>query len=126
MQGVAITPANVTDAQGMKYVCPESGAIYGDKDYCTSPAIQTTQKKICHLAAIKKNNMKGKNKDKDRRFYSVIMRYFVKYSVHDLQQTENITIVFCPRLLRSYKNFMYENTESGCSLSDCDTLVKYL
>ena len=33
---IAITPANVTDAQGMKHVCPSQGAIYADKGYCAS------------------------------------------------------------------------------------------
>lgn len=28
---VAITPANVTDAQGFKHVCPKQGAVYADK-----------------------------------------------------------------------------------------------
>ena len=31
---VAITPANVTDAQGLKNICPSQGAIYADKGYC--------------------------------------------------------------------------------------------
>ena len=66
---VAITPANVTDAQGMKHVCPTQGAIYADKGYCTNPAVQAAARRGCHLSAIKKNNMKGKNKDQDR-FYS--------------------------------------------------------
>lgn len=72
---VAITPANVTDAQGMKHVCPESGAVYGDKGYCTAPAVQIAQKKLCHLAAIKKNNMKGKNNDKDRWYTHIRAPY---------------------------------------------------
>ena len=63
---VAITPANVTDAQGFKHVCPEQGAVYADKAYCTKASRKTAAKKRCHLAAIKKNNMKGKNKDLDR------------------------------------------------------------
>jgi IS5 family transposase len=68
---VATTPANVTDAQGLKHVCPTQGAIYADKGYCVSPAIKAAAKSGCHLAAIKKNNMKGKNKDRDR-WYSHI------------------------------------------------------
>lgn len=68
---VAITPANVTDAQGMKHVCPNQGAIYADKGYCTNPAKQAAARKGCHLAAIKKNNMKDKNADQDR-WYSKI------------------------------------------------------
>lgn len=63
---VAITPANLTDAQGLKHVCPNQGAIYADKGYCTKPAKEAAAKKNCHLAAIKKNNMKDKNPDKDR------------------------------------------------------------
>lgn len=27
---VAITPANITDAKGLKHVCPKQGAIYAD------------------------------------------------------------------------------------------------
>lgn len=68
---VAVTPANTTDAKGLKNVCPDKGAIYADKGYCITPAKQAAAKKGCHLAAIKKNNMKGKNKDKDR-WYSAI------------------------------------------------------
>lgn len=68
---VAITPANVTDAQGLKHICPSQGAIYADKGYCTSPARQAAARKGCHLAAIKKNNMKDKNADQDR-WYSKI------------------------------------------------------
>jgi|APCry1669189665_1035243.scaffolds.fasta_scaffold18163_2 hypothetical protein len=63
---VAITPANLTDAQGLKHVCPSQGGIYADKGYCTKPAKEAAAKKNCHLAAIKKNNMKDKNPDKDR------------------------------------------------------------
>ena len=63
---VAITPANVTDAKGMKHVCPESGAVYADKGYCTQDSTNIVKAKGCHDASIRKNNMKGKNRDKDR------------------------------------------------------------
>ena len=63
---VALTPANVTDAKALKHVCPQSGGIYADKAYCTKAAKQSAAKNNCHLAAIKKNNMKGKNKELDR------------------------------------------------------------
>jgi transposase, IS5 family len=63
---VAVTPANVTDAQGLKHVCPNQGAAYTDKGYCIQPARTIAARKGCHLAAIKKNNMKDKNRDKDR------------------------------------------------------------
>ena len=63
---VAVIPANETDAEGLKRICPSQGAVYADKDYCTAPASQTLKAKGCHDATIKKNNMKSKNKDLDR------------------------------------------------------------
>lgn len=63
---VAMTPANLTDSQGLKHVCPDQGSIYADKGYCTQPAKQAARRKQCYLADIKKNNMLGKNKDQDR------------------------------------------------------------
>jgi IS5 family transposase len=68
---VMVTPANVTDDKGLKHVCPKRGAIYADKGYCTKEARQAAKKRNCHLAAIKKNNMKEKNRDQDR-WYSKI------------------------------------------------------
>ena len=38
----------------------------GDKGYCVNPAQRTLKRNGCHNATIKKLNMKGKNKDKDR------------------------------------------------------------
>ena len=72
---MAITPANVTDAQGLAHVCPEQGAIYADKAYCVEPAKVAAAKKGCHLAAPKKNNMHGKNKDQDRWFTKIRAPY---------------------------------------------------
>ncbi len=72
---VAVTPGNVTDSKGLENVCPGQGAIYADKAYCTEPAKSHAAKKQCHLAAIKKNNMKGKNKDKDRWYSSIRSPY---------------------------------------------------
>jgi transposase, IS5 family len=63
---VAITPANLTDANGFKHACPRQGAVYADKGYCVSPAIDAAMHRGCDLRAIKKNNMAGKNKDLDR------------------------------------------------------------
>lgn len=68
---VAITPANVSDARGFKHVCPGQGATYADKGYCVASVRKTAARKGCHLAAIKKNNMKRKNSDLDR-WYSKI------------------------------------------------------
>ena len=67
---VAITPANVTDANGMRHVTPKSGAIYADKGYCITPCQNEAKKRGLHLAAIKNNNMKTKNKDLDRYYSS--------------------------------------------------------
>ncbi len=68
---VAVTPANVIDAKGLKHVCPNQGAVYGDKGYCTAPAKRAAAVKGVHLAAIKCNNMKNKNPDQDK-WYSKI------------------------------------------------------
>lgn len=72
---VAVTPANQTDAKGLKHVCPKQGAIYGDKAYCTAPAQKTAKAKGCHLAAIKKNNMKEKNRDQDHWYTKIRAPY---------------------------------------------------
>jgi len=67
---VAVTPANVTDSKGFKHVAPSSGATYADKAYCDKNAKRTAAAKGLHPAAIKKNNMKDKNKDLDRYYTS--------------------------------------------------------
>ena len=63
---VAITPANTMDAKGLKHVCPNGGAVFGDKGYCIKPAQDILKMKGCHNSTIRKNNMKGKNFDLDR------------------------------------------------------------
>lgn len=65
---VAVTPANETDAEGLKHVCPSQGAIYADKAYCIAVARKASARRGCTLRAIKKNNMHGKNKEQDRWF----------------------------------------------------------
>lgn len=97
---VAITPANVTDAQGLKNVCPDQGAIYADKGYCTEPAKQVAAKKSCHLAAIKKNNMKGKNKDQDRWYSSIRAPYERVFS------KQNKRIRYCGIAKNQFAAFM--------------------
>jgi IS5 family transposase len=61
---VAVTPANVTDAEGVKYILPKSGAVAGDKG-CVG-AIQEMIRHGLHPMVIKRNNMKDKNTDFDR------------------------------------------------------------
>ena len=72
---VAITPANVIDSKGFKHVAPSQGAVYADKGYCDKNAKQAALTKNLHLCAIKKNNMKGKNRDLDR-YYTAIRAPF--------------------------------------------------
>ena len=68
---IAITPANITDSAGFKNVCPSQGACYLDKGYCINPAPRIAKSKGVHLAVIQKNNMKTKNKDRDK-WYSAL------------------------------------------------------
>lgn len=63
---VAATSARVTDAQGFRHVCPNGGGVYADKGYSLNPAKTALQRKGCHDATIKKNDLKEKNRDKDR------------------------------------------------------------
>lgn len=72
---VAITPANVIDSKGFKHAAPNSGAVYADKGYCDKNARQAALTKGLHLCAVKKNNMKGKNRDLDR-YYTAIRAPF--------------------------------------------------
>jgi IS5 family transposase len=72
---VAVTPANVTDAKGLKHICPNKGAVYADKGYCTQPARHAVAKRGAHLAAIMMNHMVAKNHDKDRWFNHLRMPY---------------------------------------------------
>jgi len=66
IEKVAITPANVTDAKGLKHVCPKERMVFGDKGYSTNDSQGVMKKRLCHSGAILKNNMKGKNKERDR------------------------------------------------------------
>lgn len=72
---VAVTPANVTDSKGAKHVCPNGGMIFADKAYSEKPAQNAFKAKGCHSGAIKKNNMKDKDRDKDRWISRVRMPY---------------------------------------------------
>lgn len=63
---VAVTPANLTDGQGFRHVCPNGGAVYADKGYCKKPSIIAAKRKGVHLCAIKNNNMRAKDYDMDR------------------------------------------------------------
>jgi len=70
---VAVTPANVTDAQGAKHVMPRSGAALCDKGYIG--AILEMLRRGVHPMVILKNNMKAKNRDLDRWISSLRSPY---------------------------------------------------
>lgn len=63
---VAATPANITDADGLRLVCPNDRMVVADKAYCTKAAQNTLESRGCHSGAILKNNMRKKDFDKDR------------------------------------------------------------
>lgn len=88
---VAITPANVTDAQGFKHVCPKGGAVYADKGYCTSPAKIAARVKGVHLGAIKKNNMKDKNFDLDK-YYTKLRSPFERVFSQDNKRVRYVGV----------------------------------
>lgn len=98
---VAITPANVTDSQGFKHVCPKKGAVYADKGYCTSPARIAAMTKGVHLSAIKKNNMKNKNFDLDK-YYTKLRSPFERVFSQDNKRVRYIGIV-----KNQFATFMY-------------------
>ena len=97
---IAITPANTTDAQGLKHVCPEQGAIFADKAYCVKPATEVAARKECHLAAIKKNNMKGKDKDKDHWYSKMRAPYERVFS------QQNKRVRYCGIMKNQFTAFM--------------------
>ncbi len=88
---VAVTPANVTDAQGLKHVCPKQGGIYADKGYCVKPAKQAAAKRNCHLAAIKWKTMKGKHRDQDR-WYTHLRSPYERVFAHTNKRVRYIGI----------------------------------
>lgn len=88
---VAITPANVTDSQGFKHVCPKQGAVYADKGYCTSPAKTAARANKIHLGAVKKNNMLGKNYDLDK-YYTKLRSPFERVFSQDNKRARYVGI----------------------------------
>jgi transposase, IS5 family len=77
---VAVTPANVTDSKGVKHICPSEGMVFADKGYCVKEAQFEFRKRGCHSGAILKNNMKGKNRDKDKWITSLRAPYECAFS----------------------------------------------
>lgn len=63
---VAITPANVTDAQALKHILPKTGLVIADKGYDTNASQTLLKARDIHSGIILKNNRKTKNYDLDR------------------------------------------------------------
>ena len=67
IETAALTPANVSDQDGFKSICPREGQmVFGDKSYCLKPAQRVMLIRGAVSAAIVKHTMIGKNKDLDR------------------------------------------------------------
>lgn len=116
---VAVTPANVSDSKGFKLVCPSNGAIFTDKGYCTKSCEKESRINGCELAAIKKNNMKGKNKDLDR-FRSKIRAPYEAVFSKQRKRTRYLGIVknqfscFMEALCFNLKRLLVLNVEDLC------------
>jgi len=74
---VAVTPANAPDGKALKYICPKEGVVFDDKGYFSKEASLIMKQSGCVSKAILKNNMRGKDFEKDRR-YSQNKEYFMK------------------------------------------------
>jgi len=72
---VDVTAANVSDGAGLKNVCPSSGMVFADKAYCIEKAQEIIRANNCHSGAIKKNNMKDKNRAKDNWISAIRMPF---------------------------------------------------
>ncbi|MBI5300406.1 MAG: transposase [Deltaproteobacteria bacterium] len=72
---VAVTPANVPDHKGLKHICPRQGAVFGDKVFSPKYSRDEIKRRGCHSGVILKNNMKEKDRDKDRWLTKVRMPY---------------------------------------------------
>jgi len=74
---VAVTPANAPDGKALKHICPKEGMMFGDRGYCSKEASLAMKQNGCVSKAILKNNMRGKDFERDRR-YSQSKEYFTK------------------------------------------------
>ena len=79
----AATTAKVTDDKGLEHVCPDGGMIIADKAYCLKNAQKAMKRKNCHSGAILKNNMKNKNREKDKFISKLRMPYEGTFSKMD-------------------------------------------
>ena len=72
---VAVTPANVTDAKGLKHIYPKESIIFADKGYADKPAQDIIKKKQCLSKDILKNHMIKKDFMKDAKISKMRMPY---------------------------------------------------
>jgi len=72
---IKLTTGNEQDGNHVKSICPKNGAVYGDKGYCTKTSVKTIKSKGCHVATIKKKNMRGKNKELDKWYSHIRFPY---------------------------------------------------
>jgi len=82
---IAVTSGEKSDGKTVKHILPKQGAVYGDKGYCVDSSAREIKRRNLHNATIKKNNMIGKNKDKDRfisKIRSPYERVFSKMPKH--------------------------------------------
>jgi IS5 family transposase len=113
----AITRASVIDSKAMVHVTPNQGSVYGDKGYCDKHAKRASAKKNLHLAAVKKNNMIGKNKDLDRCYTKMRASYervFSKTShrVRYLGIERNQFTAFMEAIAHNFKRMVVLNETS--------------
>jgi len=76
------------------------GSCVCSSAYCTEPAKHHAAKRHCHLAAIKKNNMKGKDKDKDRWYSGIRAPYERVFS------QQNKRTRYCGVIKNQFAGFM--------------------
>lgn len=75
VQKVAVTSANVPDFKPVGSILPTQGAVFMDKLYDTKKTNALVRAAGCHVATIRKNTNKEKNRDLDR-FRSAIRMPF--------------------------------------------------
>jgi hypothetical protein len=88
--------------------------FYADKGYCDKNAKAVASKRGLHLAAMKKNNMIGKNKDFDKyycKLRSPYQRVFSKtnHRVRYLGIAKNQFTVFMEAISRNFKRMIVIN-----------------
>jgi len=56
-----ITPANVNDAEALPAICPDKGAVFGDKGYGIEPALSEIKRRGCIDATLKRKDKGDKS-----------------------------------------------------------------